>query len=214
MGACTLRLCGYLWLTAQNNLRLPSARDPKFIKEDSKRTSGSKPGIQRTFADADSQPSCLYADRETATLDVTPFRALPICLRQGTLAVSKRFHKKIQIACNGSVDSWQVRFAETPDVLKSARHKQSAVPVLDIEIGGNEFITTAGPCSVETEFQLMATANHVRPAGARILRGGEGVLPSVQRLRARRMQLKPSRTLRGSKTSALFDRSVIIECVR
>jgi 3-deoxy-7-phosphoheptulonate synthase len=30
----------------------------------------------------------------------------------------------------------------------------------------------AGPCSVETEFQLMATANRVRRAGARILRGG------------------------------------------
>ena len=30
----------------------------------------------------------------------------------------------------------------------------------------------AGPCSVETEFQLMATANHIRRAGARILRGG------------------------------------------
>ena len=69
-------------------------------------------------------------------------------------------------------DSWHERFAETPDVLKSARHKQTAVPVLDFEIGGNEFITMAGPCSVETEFQLMATANRVRRAGARILRGG------------------------------------------
>jgi len=46
------------------------------------------------------------------------------------------------------------------------------VPVLDLEIGGDEFITMAGPCSVETEFQLMATANHLRRAGARILRGG------------------------------------------
>jgi 3-deoxy-7-phosphoheptulonate synthase len=46
------------------------------------------------------------------------------------------------------------------------------VPVLDLEIGGDDFITMAGPCSVETEFQLMATANHVRRAGARILRGG------------------------------------------
>jgi 3-deoxy-7-phosphoheptulonate synthase len=46
------------------------------------------------------------------------------------------------------------------------------VPVLDLEIGGDEFITMAGPCSVETEFQLMATAKHVRRAGARILRGG------------------------------------------
>jgi 3-deoxy-7-phosphoheptulonate synthase len=44
--------------------------------------------------------------------------------------------------------------------------------VLDVEIGGDEFTTMAGPCSVETEFQLLATANHVRRAGARILRGG------------------------------------------
>ncbi len=56
--------------------------------------------------------------------------------------------------------------------LKSARRQQTIVPVLDLEIGGGEFITMAGPCSVETEFQLMATANHVRRAGARILRGG------------------------------------------
>ena len=69
-------------------------------------------------------------------------------------------------------DSWNERFAESPDVLKSARRQQTVVPVLDLEIGGDEFITMAGPCSVETEFQLMATANHVRRAGARILRGG------------------------------------------
>jgi 3-deoxy-7-phosphoheptulonate synthase len=69
-------------------------------------------------------------------------------------------------------DSWHERFAESPDVLKSARRPQTVVPVLDLEIGGDEFITMAGPCSVETEFQLMATANHVRRAGARILRGG------------------------------------------
>jgi 3-deoxy-7-phosphoheptulonate synthase len=69
-------------------------------------------------------------------------------------------------------ESWHERFAESPDVLKSARRPQTVVPVLDLEIGGDEFITMAGPCSVETEFQLMATANHVRRAGARILRGG------------------------------------------
>ena len=68
--------------------------------------------------------------------------------------------------------SWNERFAETPDVLKSARREQTVVPVLDLEIGGDEFITMAGPCSVETEFQLMATANRVRRAGARVLRGG------------------------------------------
>ncbi len=69
-------------------------------------------------------------------------------------------------------ETWQERFAETPDVLRSAERQQTVVPVLDLEIGGDEFITMAGPCSVETEFQLMATAHHVRRAGARILRGG------------------------------------------
>jgi 3-deoxy-7-phosphoheptulonate synthase len=69
-------------------------------------------------------------------------------------------------------EDWHKRFAETPDVLKSARRQHTVVPVLDFEIGGDEFITMAGPCSVETEFQLIATANHVRRAGARILRGG------------------------------------------
>ncbi|MGA9671816.1 MAG: 3-deoxy-7-phosphoheptulonate synthase [Terracidiphilus sp.] len=69
-------------------------------------------------------------------------------------------------------ESWHERFAESPDVLKSESRPRTLVPVLDLEIGGDEFITMAGPCSVETEFQLMATANHVRRAGARILRGG------------------------------------------
>ena len=67
---------------------------------------------------------------------------------------------------------WHERFAEATDCLKSSLLQQTVVPVLDLEIGGGEFITMAGPCSVETEFQLMATANCVRRAGARILRGG------------------------------------------
>lgn len=68
--------------------------------------------------------------------------------------------------------SWHERFAETPDVLKSPKLSRTVVPVLDFAIGGDEFITMAGPCSVETEAQLIATALHVRNAGARILRGG------------------------------------------
>jgi 3-deoxy-7-phosphoheptulonate synthase len=67
---------------------------------------------------------------------------------------------------------WRERFAESPDALKSALRQQTVVPVLGFEIGGSEFITMAGPCSVETERQLMATADHVCQAGARVLRGG------------------------------------------
>jgi len=69
-------------------------------------------------------------------------------------------------------ETWHERFADSPNVLKSAGRERTIVPVLDLEIGGADFITMAGPCSVETEFQLLATANHVRRAGARILRGG------------------------------------------
>ena len=67
---------------------------------------------------------------------------------------------------------WQQRFAETSDVLKSSQHQQTVVQVLDLEIGGSQFITMAGPCSVETEQQLLSIAHHVRKHGAQILRGG------------------------------------------
>ena len=69
-------------------------------------------------------------------------------------------------------EDWLKRFADSPGALKSAQRQQTVVPVLDLEIGGGEFVTMAGPCSVETESQLMATAHSVCSAGARILRGG------------------------------------------
>lgn len=68
--------------------------------------------------------------------------------------------------------SWQERFAETPDVLKTAERQQTIIPILDFTIGGDDFVTMAGPCSVENEAQLIETALHVRERGARILRGG------------------------------------------
>jgi 3-deoxy-7-phosphoheptulonate synthase len=67
--------------------------------------------------------------------------------------------------------TWHERFCDSPGVLKIARCDRTVVPVLDTEIGGRDFVTMAGPCSVETEFQLMATANHVRRSGAQVLRG-------------------------------------------
>jgi 3-deoxy-7-phosphoheptulonate synthase len=93
--------------------------------------------------------------------------------------------------------SWQAIFADTPDVLISEQRRGTVVPVLDLTIGGSgEFVTIAGPCAVENEFQLMATAQRVRRAGARILRGGafkprsspysfQGLGPEALRLLAR-----------------------------
>ena len=68
--------------------------------------------------------------------------------------------------------SWQERFAETPDVLIGASGHRTVARVLDFAIGGEEFTIMAGPCSVESEGQLMAIAHHVRRNGARVLRGG------------------------------------------
>jgi 3-deoxy-7-phosphoheptulonate synthase len=41
-----------------------------------------------------------------------------------------------------------------------------------IEIGGDEFIVMAGPCSVENEKQIMDSAYAVARSGAKVLRGG------------------------------------------
>jgi 3-deoxy-7-phosphoheptulonate synthase len=41
-----------------------------------------------------------------------------------------------------------------------------------VEIGGNEVIVMAGPCSVESREQIFAAAEMVKQAGAKVLRGG------------------------------------------
>jgi 3-deoxy-7-phosphoheptulonate synthase len=69
-------------------------------------------------------------------------------------------------------EGWLERFAESPDVLLDERRPRTVVPVFGFSIGGDEFVTMAGPCSVESERQLIAIAHRVRSAGARVLRGG------------------------------------------
>ena len=46
------------------------------------------------------------------------------------------------------------------------------IDVDGIKVGGPHFTVMAGPCSVESEEQLLATARAVKAAGATILRGG------------------------------------------
>ena len=57
-------------------------------------------------------------------------------------------------------------------VSKEFRHERTVIKVGRAEIGGDEFITMAGPCSFESERQIMETAEAVAAAGATILRGG------------------------------------------
>jgi 3-deoxy-7-phosphoheptulonate synthase len=57
-------------------------------------------------------------------------------------------------------------------VSKEFRTTRSRVSVRGREIGGDDFIVIAGPCSVESEKQIMDSAEAVAKAGAHMLRGG------------------------------------------
>jgi 3-deoxy-7-phosphoheptulonate synthase len=51
--------------------------------------------------------------------------------------------------------------------------KENTIIKMDgFTIGADQFVVMAGPCSVETREQLLATAEKVKAAGAKILRGG------------------------------------------
>jgi 3-deoxy-7-phosphoheptulonate synthase len=55
---------------------------------------------------------------------------------------------------------------------RTFKSEPTVVTVGDVRIGGDEVIVMAGPCSAESEQQVMAAAVAVRRAGAKVLRGG------------------------------------------
>src|SRR5512135_1766333 len=57
-------------------------------------------------------------------------------------------------------------------VSREFKKEHSVFRINGCEIGGDEFIVMAGPCSVENERQIMETAEAVAAAGAKMLRGG------------------------------------------
>ena len=46
------------------------------------------------------------------------------------------------------------------------------VEVGDVKVGGGNFVMIAGPCSVESEEQIVSVAKSVKAAGAKLMRGG------------------------------------------
>ncbi len=57
-------------------------------------------------------------------------------------------------------------------VSRESHPEDSVIDVDGVKIGGSQFVAMAGPCSVESEEQLLSTARAVKAAGASILRGG------------------------------------------
>jgi len=57
-------------------------------------------------------------------------------------------------------------------VSREFQAERTRIRVNGAEVGGDDFIVMAGPCSVESEKQIMETAEAVAAVGAKILRGG------------------------------------------
>ncbi len=55
---------------------------------------------------------------------------------------------------------------------RSFKKEDSIIKIKDVVIGGNEVNVIAGPCSVESEEQIMIIAELVKKSGVKILRGG------------------------------------------
>ena len=57
-------------------------------------------------------------------------------------------------------------------VSKEFRREKTEITVAGTTIGGDEFVVMAGPCSVESEKQILESAEIVAKHGAKLLRGG------------------------------------------
>ncbi len=89
----------------------------------------------------------------------------------GAIGVKPEFDiRKVKIL-DGVADVFRIT---EPFKLASRTYKNedTILKIKDVEIGGNEVIVIAGPCSVESEEQIFKLADIVSKAGAKILRGG------------------------------------------
>jgi len=100
-------------------------------------------------------------------------------------------------------------------VSREFRKERSAIKLNGIEIGGADLVVMAGPCSVESEKQIMQTAEGVAAAGARVLRGG-AFKPRTSPYDFQGMELEGLKLLRKAKeatglaivTEVMSDRDV------
>ena len=101
-------------------------------------------------------------------------------------------------------------------VSREFRKERSAIKLNGIEIGGAELIVMAGPCSVESEKQIMQTAEGVAAAGAKVLRGG-AFKPRTSPYDFQGMELEGLKLLRKAKeatglatvTEVMSDRDIV-----
>lgn len=84
----------------------------------------------------------------------------------------KREHFKESLESGEGVSSVVPIVAPYKMASREVRGEPSCIRILDFAAGGGEVGVIAGPCSVESESQIMETARAVKAAGATALRGG------------------------------------------
>jgi len=89
-------------------------------------------------------------------------------------------------------------------VSREFRRERTIVRVNGVQIGGDQFVVIAGPCSVESERQIMDTAEAVARAGARLLRGG-AFKPRTSPYEFQGLELEGLRLLRKAKQATGLD---------
>jgi 3-deoxy-7-phosphoheptulonate synthase len=89
-------------------------------------------------------------------------------------------------------------------VSKEFKKERSVVKINGTAVGGHEFVVMAGPCSVESEKQIMETAEAVAAAGARVLRGG-AFKPRTSPYDFQGLELEGLKLLRKAKEATGLD---------
>ncbi|MBS1704314.1 MAG: 3-deoxy-7-phosphoheptulonate synthase [Armatimonadetes bacterium] len=91
-------------------------------------------------------------------------------------AVGGQEHQKVdtidQLRAYDFVDDVMIITKPYKFVAKEYKKSKSVIDVRGLKIGGDEVVMMAGPCTVESEDQLMTSAKAVAEAGATVLRGG------------------------------------------
>ena len=83
-----------------------------------------------------------------------------------------RERAKAALEVQAGVESVTLILRPFKRVSREMKGERTVVDIGGVEIGGDKFVMFAGPCSVESEDQLMSVARAVRKSGAHILRGG------------------------------------------
>lgn len=89
----------------------------------------------------------------------------------GAIGVQPNFDTRKVSILDGVAEVYRIT---TPYKLasRSFHEENTVIKIKDVEIGGNQVVLIAGPCSIESEEQIFRMAKEVASAGGKILRGG------------------------------------------